>query len=77
MHAITALITNTVTDVYEPLEEGLDRVEIYSKQCVIRIVLTKNPSEDQMKSYGYMPPLSSEEVNRAIKEYENQGLSKQ
>ena len=49
-----------ITDVYEPKEEGLDRVEVNRTVGVITITLSKDALDSSQ--VGYQPPLTPEQM---------------
>lgn len=61
LHQITALSSCELIDVYEPLEEGLDRVESQRFVSCMTITLSNDPIDTTNK--GYQPPLPMEEIN--------------
>jgi len=60
LHQNTSLESTEIIDKYEPLEEGLDTVEIKRRVSSITIILSKTPLDT--KSPGYQPPISQDLV---------------
>mmetsp|Transcript_11794 Transcript_11794/g.14699 ORF Transcript_11794/g.14699 Transcript_11794/m.14699 type:complete len:145 (-) Transcript_11794:132-566(-) len=60
LHQITSLSSCELVDVFEPLEEGLDRVESTRYVSCMIIFLSKSPLDCTDK--GYQPPLPLEEM---------------
>eukprot|EP01118_Nematostelium_gracile_P000001 TRINITY_DN0_c0_g1_i1.p1 TRINITY_DN0_c0_g1~~TRINITY_DN0_c0_g1_i1.p1 ORF type:complete len:267 (-),score=83.00 TRINITY_DN0_c0_g1_i1:35-835(-) len=56
----THIESTDITDVWEPLEEGLDRVESTRHVSSITITLSLNPLDT--KSPGYQPPVPEDQV---------------
>jgi len=73
LHQLTKCGSTTLTDVYEPLEEGLDKVTHERTVSFIEIALTKIENDLNKNDPGYQPPLdealvksvSGEEMARA------------
>ena len=62
LHQLIELKTITVTDEYEPLEEGLDRVTVERKLAVLEIHLSTKEDRFDTNAPGYQAPLPKEEV---------------
>lgn len=62
LHQVTTIFTEDVTDVWEPKEgtEGLDRIETTRHGAVIRILLSKDPLDENLP--GYQAPLPEDQV---------------
>lgn len=61
LHQITRLTENKIVDVYEPREEGLERVQIERFLTVIEITLTKEPTAAEKAEKGYQAPIKVDE----------------
>ncbi|KAL3683737.1 hypothetical protein R1sor_001759 [Riccia sorocarpa] len=72
VHQITAIGSINITDVWEPLEEGLVPVELRRQISVIQITLSTK--ELDKTSPGYQSPISAEHV-RPLAEYNRGGSS--
>jgi len=55
LHQITQIESNTMVDVFEPLEQGLDSKEVTRNVSAITITLSKDPLD--AKNPGYQHPL--------------------
>lgn len=55
LHQINSITQNEVTDVFEPTEEGLDKVVKTRVLAVFQVKLTLQPTEEDKKSNGYQP----------------------
>jgi len=66
LHQITKIGSTTITDTYEPLEEGLDNVSHERIVSCIEIILSKEPIDD--KCPGYQPPLDESLVKEMTAE---------
>src|SRR5690606_18597284 len=64
LHQITTIDSTDITDVYEPLEEGLDRIETTRHVSSIIIRLSIVPLDS--KAPGYQPPLTEEQRKQTI-----------
>jgi DNA-binding protein len=62
LHQLNILKTISVTDEYEPKEEGLDRVVVERKLAVLEIHLSIKEGVFDTKAAGYQAPLPKEEV---------------
>ena len=62
LHQLIELKTITVTDEYEPLEEGLDHVTVERKLAVLEIHLSTKDDRLDTNAPGYQAPLPKEEV---------------
>lgn len=62
---ITRITHIKLSEVYEPKEEGLDKVEITRTLTVLEIELKKKPTEEDKKQPGFQEGLSKEEVEKA------------
>jgi DNA-binding protein Alba len=60
LYQITKIDSTDITDVWEPLEEGLDRVETTRHVSSIQITLSTKPLNDS--DPGYQPPIPTEQV---------------
>jgi len=60
LHQITNIDSTEIIDIFEPLEEGLDRVETTRHLSSISIHLSTVPLDT--KALGYQPPLSPEQM---------------
>lgn len=58
LHQITELGTVQVVDVYEPLEEGLDRVEL--TRLIASVTIELSFRQLDTNHFGYQPPISPE-----------------
>ncbi|BBH05509.1 Alba DNA/RNA-binding protein [Prunus dulcis] len=70
LHQNTSIGSTDITDVYEPLEEGLDRVE--STRHVSMITITLSKTELHTSSTGYQPPLPADQV-KPLNDFEDNG----
>jgi len=57
LHQLTRCGSTTLTDVYEPIEEGLDKVTHERTVSYIEITLNKVENELNKNDPGYQPPL--------------------
>jgi len=64
LHQITEISSTDITDVYEPLEEGLDRIETTRHVSSITIVLSTTPLDTTAP--GYQPPLPADQVKEPV-----------
>lgn len=60
LHQITTISSTELTDVWEPNEEGLDRIETVRRASTIAIVLSTEPLDTS--AVGYQAPLPEAEV---------------
>jgi len=60
LHQITQIDSTDITDVWEPLEEGLDRLETTRHVSSIQITLSTNPLDTNHP--GYQPPLPVDQI---------------
>ena len=58
LHQITDIKEREIVDIYEPREEGLQRVEQKRFLTIIEVTLTTSPTAEQKKSPGYQAPLN-------------------
>ncbi|KAK8585205.1 hypothetical protein V6N13_139140 [Hibiscus sabdariffa] len=65
LHQITSIGSTDITDMWEPLEEGLLPLETTRHVSMITITLSKN--ELNTSSVGYQPPLPADQVKASIK----------
>ncbi|PPD71641.1 hypothetical protein GOBAR_DD31471 [Gossypium barbadense] len=65
LHQITSIGSTDITDMWEPLEEGLLPLETTRHVPMITITLSKN--ELNTSSVGYQPPLPADQVKASIK----------
>ncbi|KAK8642338.1 hypothetical protein V6N13_011685 [Hibiscus sabdariffa] len=65
LHQITTIGSTDITDMWEPLEEGLLPLETTRHVSMITITLSKN--ELNTSSVGYQPPLPADQVKASIK----------
>ncbi|TYI27769.1 hypothetical protein ES332_A05G199100v1 [Gossypium tomentosum] len=65
LHQITSIGSTDITDMWEPLEEGLLPMETTRHVSMITITLSKN--ELNPSSVGYQPPLPADQVKASIK----------
>ncbi|TYJ08264.1 hypothetical protein E1A91_A11G062500v1 [Gossypium mustelinum] len=70
LHQITSIGSTDITDMWEPLEEGLLPLEITRHVSMITVTLSKK--ELDMSSTGYQPPLQADQV-KPLNEYEDDG----
>mmetsp|Transcript_3397 Transcript_3397/g.7948 ORF Transcript_3397/g.7948 Transcript_3397/m.7948 type:complete len:283 (+) Transcript_3397:199-1047(+) len=70
LHQITNVSSSEITDVYEPLVEGLKTVTVTRRVPRIEITLSKDPPDD-LTHVGYQPPLSEEELAAEKKNAKN------
>ncbi|KAG8494301.1 hypothetical protein CXB51_011659 [Gossypium anomalum] len=73
LHQITSIGSTDITDMWEPLEEGLLPLETTRHVSMITITLSKN--ELNTSSVGYQPPLPAEQVKASIKIDHEEGVS--
>eukprot|EP01089_Gocevia_fonbrunei_P010610 TRINITY_DN23550_c0_g1_i1.p1 TRINITY_DN23550_c0_g1~~TRINITY_DN23550_c0_g1_i1.p1 ORF type:complete len:319 (-),score=105.53 TRINITY_DN23550_c0_g1_i1:107-1063(-) len=78
LHQITHIDSTDITDVFEPLEEGLDRIETTRHVSSITITLSTLPLDTTAP--GYQPPLPQDQVKeinnipkKPIRKPSNQG----
>ena len=62
LHQITSLSSSEITDVFEPLEEGLDVVESKRYVSCMVIALSRDGCGMDFSNIGYQPPLPPEEI---------------
>lgn len=60
LHQITEISSTNIVDVWEPKEEGLDRLETTRRVSVITIVLSRDPLDTN--NLGYQEPLPEDQV---------------
>ncbi|XP_039052845.1 ribonuclease P protein subunit p25-like protein isoform X1 [Hibiscus syriacus] len=65
LHQITSIGSTHITDMWEPLEEGLLPLETTRHVSMISITLSK--VELNTSSVGYQPPLPADQVKASIK----------
>ncbi|XP_047322136.1 ribonuclease P protein subunit p25-like protein [Impatiens glandulifera] len=70
IHQVTSICSTDITDVWEPIEEGLNPVETTRHVSMITITLSK--MELDVSSVGYQPPIPAEEV-RTAPEFDYEG----
>ncbi|KAL4352932.1 hypothetical protein GQ457_06G035420 [Hibiscus cannabinus] len=70
LHQITSIGSTDITDMWEPLEEGLLPLEITRHVSMITVTLSKK--ELEMSSTGYQAPLQADQV-KPLNEYEEDG----
>ncbi|XP_039064384.1 keratin, type II cytoskeletal 1-like [Hibiscus syriacus] len=70
LHQITSIGSTDITDMWEPLEEGLLPLEITRHVSMITVTLSKK--ELDISSTGYQAPLQADQV-KPINEYEEDG----
>ncbi|XP_024977016.1 glycine-rich cell wall structural protein 2-like [Cynara cardunculus var. scolymus] len=70
LHQITSIGSTDITDMWEPLEEGLLPLETTRHVSVITITLSKK--ELDTTSVGYQLPIPADQVKPLV-EYENEG----
>jgi len=63
LHQCNALSSVEMVDIFEPLEEGLDRVTSRRYVSCMQITLSKTLEGIDVNDIGYQPPLPSEEMN--------------
>jgi len=63
LHQCNALSSVEMIDIFEPLEEGLDRVESRRYVSCMQITLSKTLEGIDVNDVGYQPPLPPEEMN--------------
>jgi DNA-binding protein Alba len=64
LHQITEISSTDITDVYEPLEEGLDRIETTRHVSSITIILSTVPLDTSAP--GYQAPLPEDQVKEHV-----------
>eukprot|EP01083_Nonionella_stella_P029841 82000_1 len=62
LHQITSLETLEITDVWEPLEEGLKEVETKRRVASITIKLSRDETDIDMNAIGYQQPISADAI---------------
>eukprot|EP01084_Bolivina_argentea_P275134 469130_1 len=67
LHQVTSLETLEITDVWEPLEQGLKEVETKRRVASITITLSRAEDEIDKNASGYQQPISAD----AIKPFSN------
>ncbi|KAK8566158.1 hypothetical protein V6N13_021229 [Hibiscus sabdariffa] len=70
LHQITSIGSTDITDIWEPLEEGLLPLEITRHVSMITLTLSKK--ELDTSSTGYQAPLQADQV-KPLNEYEEDG----
>eukprot|EP00242_Pyramimonas_sp_CCMP2087_P000020 CAMPEP_0198197608 /NCGR_PEP_ID=MMETSP1445-20131203/1168_1 /TAXON_ID=36898 /ORGANISM="Pyramimonas sp., Strain CCMP2087" /LENGTH=126 /DNA_ID=CAMNT_0043866929 /DNA_START=419 /DNA_END=795 /DNA_ORIENTATION=- len=60
LHQNTSISSTDITDVWEPLEEGLNRLETKRSVSMISITLSKLPLDASLP--GYQAPLPADQV---------------
>ncbi|KAM7501560.1 hypothetical protein LguiB_000464 [Lonicera macranthoides] len=70
LHQDTAISSVSITDVWEPIEEGLFPVEMTRQVSMISITLS--PKELNKNSPGYQPPASAEQNQPTRPQYNHQ-----
>jgi hypothetical protein len=70
---ITDISSVDIVDAYEPLEEGLDRVETTRHVPCVQITLSRDPLDES--NAGYQPPLDPSEVMAASMTASDTGTS--
>jgi len=60
LHQTTSIDSTDITDVWEPIEEGLERVETTRHVSAITITLSTDPLDTQAS--GYQPPIPEDQV---------------
>lgn len=60
LHQVTSLETLEIVDVWEPKEEGLQKVETTRRVASITIVLSKDDSDIDKNDPGYQKPIPAE-----------------
>jgi len=60
LHQITTIDSTDITDIWEPLEEGLDKIETTRHVSSITIQLSTVPLDT--KAPGYQPPISADQI---------------
>ncbi|XVF11577.1 hypothetical protein REPUB_Repub08aG0039200 [Reevesia pubescens] len=72
LHQITSIESTDITDMWEPLEEGLFPLETTRHVSMISITLSKK--ELNLSSVGYQPPLPADQVKASIEiDHEGEG----
>ncbi|KAH1073504.1 hypothetical protein J1N35_025832 [Gossypium stocksii] len=71
LHQNTSIGSTDITDMWEPLEEGLLPLETTRHVSMITITLSKK--ELDVSSTGYQPPLSTDQV-KPLNEFEEDGV---
>lgn len=64
LHQITEISSTDITDVYEPLEEGLDTIETTRHVSSITIILSTVPLDTSAP--GYQAPLPEDQVKEHV-----------
>lgn len=62
LHQVTSLETLEITDVWEPLEQGLKEVETKRRVASITITLTREDKEENKNQPGYQQPINSDAI---------------
>ncbi|XP_052195805.1 uncharacterized protein LOC127803548 isoform X2 [Diospyros lotus] len=70
LHQNTSITSADITDMWEPLEEGLLPVETTRHVSMITIILSKKELDSTSK--GYQPPTPADQV-KALNEFEYEG----
>ena len=68
---ITRISNIEIKDEYQPLEEGLDVVIVSRILAVLEVVLTTEPTQEEINHYGYQPCLPEEEIKEFPLNYGN------
>ena len=69
LHQVNRTHSLTVTDIYEPLEFGLEEIRIDTKLVILEIMLSKTAPENKEQLVGYQAPLEYEVVEKSILEH--------
>lgn len=75
VHQVTKCGSTTITDEYEPVEQGLDKVKQNRTVSFIEIIIGKKESDVDKNDPGYQPPIdealvkpaNEEELTRAVR----------
>eukprot|EP01083_Nonionella_stella_P009934 28423_1 len=62
LHQVTSLETLEITDIWEPLEQGLKEVETKRRVASITITLSRDESAISLEAAGYQQPISSDAI---------------
>eukprot|EP00536_Pseudo-nitzschia_multiseries_P007324 jgi/Psemu1/287045/fgenesh1_pg.171_\ len=63
LHQCNALSSVEMIDIFEPLEEGLDRVTSRRYVSCMQITLSRTLDDMDVNDIGYQPPLPLDEMN--------------
>lgn len=68
LHQVNKICNIIITDEFEPLYEGLDKLSFQRIVTMLQITLTTNESKIDKSDTGYQPPIPDEDVQEFIAE---------